>query len=77
LGGPISVITVMVCNLLVSRISALYLTLLFFIGQVFSSVIIDAVIAKSFAPYNLIGGVLVTAGLLVNVLVDRKRRVCS
>lgn len=74
MGGVLGVCVVLLGNIVVVKISAFYLTLLIFIGQVFSGVIIDAVIAQSVSTRNIIGGLLVTAGLSVNLMLDNRKQ---
>ena len=59
-------------NVLVVKISAFYLTLFLFIGQVFSGILIDIALTQEFSYINLVGGILVVAGLCVNLLLDRQ-----
>ena len=73
LGGLLGVFIVIISNITVVKIPAFYLTLLIFIGQIFSGVLIDIVISQELSSRNLIGGVLVAAGLCVNLLLDNKR----
>lgn len=70
-GGILGVGVVLLSNLTVSHISAFYLSIIIFIGQVFAGLIIDAVLAGTFALPNLIGGILATAGLCLNLIFDR------
>jgi len=72
LGGVLGVTVVLLGNIVAVRISAFYLTLLIFVGQVFTGVIVDAVIAQHVSVRNVIGGVLVAVGLIVNLLLDQK-----
>lgn len=72
-GGLIGVVTVMVLNLTVSKISSFYLTLLLFVGQVFTGIIIDIVLSGAFSTNNLIGGILVATGLSLNVIFDKMK----
>ena len=72
LGGVFGVCVVLLANIVVVKISAFYLTLLIFVGQVFSGVLIDAVITQAVSAQNLIGGVLVTIGLSVNLMLDNR-----
>jgi len=60
-------------NITVVKVSAFYLTLLIFIGQIFSGILIDAVISGEFSARILTGGILVAIGLCVNLLLDRKK----
>jgi len=73
LGGMLGVCVVLLCNITVMKISALYLTLLIFIGQVFSGILIDVIISQELSLRNLIGGVLVAIGLCINLFLDSKR----
>ncbi|MCL2400566.1 MAG: DMT family transporter [Defluviitaleaceae bacterium] len=77
LGGMLGVIVVLMGNIIAVKISAFYLTLLIFIGQVFSGVLIDVIISQEISSRNLIGAVLVTLGLCVNLMLDNKNRVAG
>jgi transporter family-2 protein len=70
-GGTLGVCVVFISNITVARISAFYLSLLIFVGQVFSGILIDVIISQEFSPRNLIGGILVTIGLSTNLLLDK------
>jgi len=76
-GGIIGVCVVLLSNIIVIKISAFYLSLLFFTGQVFSGILIDAVISQTFSLRNMIGGIFVAVGLCVNLLLDRKTSLSS
>lgn len=71
LGGIIGVLLVTLLNAAVCRISSFYMTLLLFAGQVFAGLVLDIILSGVFSLHNLIGGILVTAGLVQNVWVDR------
>ena len=43
-----------------------------FVGQVFTGVLMDALIDGSFSTENIIGGVFVSAGLALNLLFERR-----
>ena len=72
LGGAIGVFTVWLSNVVVVKIPQLYITLLMFVGQVFTGVLMDALIDGSFSTENIIGGVFVSAGLALNLLFERR-----
>lgn len=74
LGGVIGVVVVLMGNILAHKISALYLVLFIFIGQVFAGVIIDIVLVQAFEPRNAIGGVLVATGLCLNLIMGAKSK---
>lgn len=70
-GGIIGVFTIVILNVTVAKISSFYLTLLLFVGQVFSGIVIDMISAGSFSFHSLVGGLFVTAGLCLNVWFDK------
>ncbi|MEA4869184.1 MAG: DMT family transporter [Christensenella sp.] len=71
-GGAIGVITVWLSNVVVVKIPQLYITLLMFVGQVFTGVLLDALMDGAFSLANLIGGSLVALGLALNLLLERR-----
>ena len=73
-GGLMGVFVVTLLNAIVSKISSFYATLLLFIGQVFSGVILDGVLSGKFSILNIVGGVFVAAGLAACMLADKKAR---
>ena len=74
LGGTLGVGVVLLSNIVVVKISAFYLSLLIFIGQIFTGIIIDLVISRELSYRTLIGGVLVATGLCINLYLDRRQR---
>jgi len=72
-GGALGVCVILLSNITVAKISAFYLTLLIFIGQVFSGVLVDIVISEEVSLRIIIGGVFVTAGLCLNLLLDYRK----
>ena len=72
LGGAIGVFTVWLSNVVVVKIPQLYITLLMFVGQVFTGVLMDALIDGAVSTQNIIGGVLVSLGLALNLLFERR-----
>ncbi len=71
LGGALGVAVVLLCNVTVKRISAFYMTLLLFVGQVFAGIVVDVVLTGAFSAENLIGGGLVAVGMGLNLWMDR------
>ncbi len=61
---------VLLSNVTVRRISAFYMTLLLFVGQVFTGIVVDMALTGVFSPQNLIGGALVAAGMAVNLRLE-------
>jgi transporter family-2 protein len=74
LGGTLGVGVVLLSNIVVVKISAFYLSLLIFIGQIFTGIIIDIVISGELSYRSLIGGILVATGLCINLFLDRRQR---
>ena len=72
LGGAVGVAVTWLSNTFVTKVSSFYVALFMFVGQVFCGIAIDAFISQSFSTSNLIGGILVTIGLCINLLVDKK-----
>ncbi len=72
LGGAIGVVTVWLSNVVVVKIPQLYVTLLMFVGQVFTGVLLDALLDGAFSLPNIAGGVLVAVGLALNLLLERR-----
>ncbi len=73
-GGLLGVVVVVMLNATVARISALYMTLLLFVGQVFAGVAIDAVLTQAFSRANLVGGALVAVGMAINLWLDQREK---
>jgi uncharacterized membrane protein YdcZ (DUF606 family) len=71
LGGLVGVIVISLSNYITPKISAFYLTLLIFIGQLFTGTIIDFFLSHELSTGKIIGGILVLIGLTYNLLVDR------
>lgn len=68
LGGTLGVTVVALFNLIVPRVSAFHLTLLSFVGQVFTGVAIDLLTQAGFSSATFAGGLLVAAGVVVNLV---------
>jgi len=73
LGGVLGVCVVLLGNMVVVKVSAFYLTLLIFVGQVFSGILIDIFLDAAISWRIIVGGVLVTAGLVVNLILDHRK----
>ena len=71
--GAVGVGVISLSSFLSSKISAFYLTLLLFIGQLFAGMLLDYLVAGDFSLNKVIGGILVIAGLSYNLWIDTKR----
>jgi len=76
IGGFIGVFVIMLNNIVALKIPAFYLTLLIFIGQVFTGILIDALLAGAFSLPIFLGGLFISAGLCANLLSDRRSSEC-
>lgn len=71
-GGLIGVLTTYIFNVIVPRMSAFYVVILRFIGQMLTSAFIDFVYLDLFSKGKIIGGILFLMGLILNARVDAK-----
>ena len=74
LGGALGVVIVLMSVVIVTKIPTLYMTLAMFVGQIFAGILLDILLTGAFSARNLIGGVLVAAGLCLNLWFDRKKQ---
>lgn len=72
LGGLIGVFVVSMSSLAASKISAFYLTLIMFLGQLFTGIVLDYLSTGILSVGKLIGGFFVVLGLGYNLLIDKK-----
>lgn len=72
MGGFIGVFTTYLANVIVNKLSAIYVVILCFIGQIFTSAILDYIFLDIFSPGKIIGGFMLFLGLLWNAKVDEK-----
>jgi len=74
IGGALGVCIILLSNITVMKVSAFYLTLLIFIGQVVSGILVDIVISQEVSLRIIIGGVFVAAGLCLDLMLDKSHR---
>ena len=72
IGGALGLLSVFIVNNIAHRLPATQLTLLIFLGQLFSGLLLDYFATLRFSPGKLIGGLLVLLGLAVNIRADKK-----
>ena len=74
LGGPIGATFVIICNLTMGSVSIMISTTLIFIGQVFSSVLLDMYLTgHPVTPKQLLGGAMIFLGILYNQKTQEKK----
>ncbi|MFQ9466349.1 MAG: DMT family transporter [Gallintestinimicrobium sp.] len=64
-GGMLGVLTVFLYNVVVPKVASFRLTILTFVAQVFTSLVLDVLFGNGYSKATLIGGALVAAGMLV------------
>ncbi len=72
LGGALGLVSVYMLNVIAHRMPATQLTLLIFAGQLFTGLVLDYFLTHKFSAGTLAGGLIVLAGLTVNILSDKK-----
>ncbi len=70
-GGAIGTVTVLLSMICVRKIPSYGLSVLIFIGQVFTGIIVDSILIGEIVVINLIGGIIITAGLCLDVLFSK------
>lgn len=73
LGGLMGVATVLLFNIVVPKLPAFRLTLLTFTGQIFTGILLDVLLGQSFDGKSFWGGLIIAAGLLLNLLLGRSK----
>lgn len=72
LGGVIGVSVVYCSNIIVPKIPVVYSTLLLFVGQVVTGIVIDFFVMSEISFSKLIGALIIIIGILFNSKVDEK-----
>jgi transporter family-2 protein len=70
LGGVLGVTVVLLCNLTVSHISAFRLTLLTFIGQVFTGIWLDLSAGNGYSDVTFRSGLIIAGGVILSRLTE-------
>ena len=72
--GALGVGLTVLLNITVSKVPAFAFTLLQFTGQIFTSLLLDALLQDSFSMQSAIGGALVALGMCLNTWMDHQRK---
>ena len=67
LGGTLGVIVVLLCNKITLKLPAFQLTLLTFIGQIFTGIIIDLILKNTYSMQTFYGTLIVSIGISINI----------
>ena len=73
LGGVLGVSIVALSNVIIPKIPTIYTTLLIFLGQLFTGMVIDKLTNVEISAGKILGGLLICAGLFYNLMVDKKQ----
>ncbi|MDD6770760.1 DMT family transporter [Inconstantimicrobium porci] len=71
-GGILGVAVVLLFNVTVPKISAFKLTILTFIGQVFTGIGLDLIIGNNYSNNSFIGGIIISCGIAINLFFERR-----
>lgn len=71
-GGAIGVMIVSINNIVIPKIPTIYSTLLIFTGQIFTGITIDFILGDSISKGKIIGGLLISLGMMYNFYIDKK-----
>lgn len=72
LGGLVGVASISISNFVAPKISAFYMAILVFVGQLFVGIVIDYFTLGEFSIAKVIGGIIVVIGLCYNLLIEKK-----
>lgn len=73
-GGFLGVFIVIISNIVIPKIPTVYTTLLIFIGQLLTGILLDFFQTMTISPLKIIGAVIITIGLYYNFLVDKQEK---
>lgn len=72
LGGVIGVCVVSASNIVIPKIPTIYTTLLIFIGQITTGMVVDFINLHTVSIGKIFGSILILLGLLYNFYVDKR-----
>lgn len=72
IGGLIGIMVVTLSSFVATKISVFYLTIIMFIGQIFTGVLVDYFREGNLSLSKILGGLIVAAGLGYNLIIDSK-----
>lgn len=71
-GGILGIGIVILNSVITPKMSSFYATLIIFVGQLFTGILLDCLTLNSVSITKIFGGVLVVIGLTYNLYVDSK-----
>lgn len=70
IGGALGVGVVILSSQVINKLSALYVTILAFLGQMFTAMVIDYIQSGVLDKANILGSIVMLVGLILNVYFD-------
>lgn len=70
-GGMLGVASVVLSNVTVPRISAFRLTVLTFVGQIFTGILVDLLTGSGYSDSSFAGGLIIALGVAVNMATEK------
>lgn len=77
LGGAVGVLFIILSNVTTPKVSAFYMTLLIFIGQLVAGLVIDLLLGHSFTLGKPLGIMMILLGLVWHQTLDREKKHAS
>ncbi|MFT8350998.1 DMT family transporter [Clostridium saccharoperbutylacetonicum] len=71
-GGILGIAIVILNSVITPKMSSFYATLIIFVGQLFTGILLDCLTLNSISITKISGGILVVIGLTYNLYVDSK-----
>ena len=72
IGGIIGVFNILILNTIVSKVSPIQLTLITFIGQLISGMILDYCFYQMFSIQKIVGCMIVVTGLVIYQIAEKR-----
>ncbi len=65
-----TIVSIVLCNLTVPHVSAYKITILTFVGQVFTGIVFDVMNGQGYQTKNFYGGLVIVSGIALNYLLE-------
>ncbi len=70
-GGVLGVVTLLICNITVPKVSSVLQTLLTLIGQILTGVLIDLLSGQDYSDASFYGGMVIAFGVAVSMVLEK------
>ena len=75
LGGVLGVLIVYLSNIVVPKIPSFRLTILTFVGQILTGVLLDLLINKTYSAEVMEAGIIIATGILITIITEHKNTI--